>query len=417
MAYRSAPFTQRPNRRTVVTGAGLITAHGSGWRCNADAVRDGVTSLRQVALFDVSRQRVGTAGEVILPAALPPHFLTPRELGRMERGSRLLLHAAHEALAQSGLTPDKMRTLPTVLGTSAGGMTLGEDFFRHTADPTASRRGQATRAGYYQSASQAGLLSRGLGVGGPATLIANACASGANAIAHGFSLVRHGAADAVLCGGYDALSHLVFAGFDALKALSATGARPFDAHRDGLALGEGAGLLVLETLESARSRGANILAEISGSGAATDLHHLTQPHPEGDAALTSMTAACRMAGLEPQDIDYLNAHGTGTPLNDAAEARAIQRWAGESGTRCAVSSTKGGMGHLLGGAGAVEAVICLMVLREGFLPPCIGVETPDPACTFDLVCAPRRAVSRATLTNSFGFGGSNATLLFRQESD
>ena len=412
MAYRSTSCSSPP-RRVVVTGAGVITAHGTGWRVNADAFRNGTSSLRPVTLFDVSRQRVTTAGEVQLPENLPPHHLTARQSSRMERGSRLLIHAASEALRQSGGSGGP---LPCVLGTSAGGMALGEDFFRHSVGPAFRQRGQATRAVCYQAQSQVGLMQQALGLTGPVTVISNACASGANAIAHAASLVRRGSATTVLCGGYDALCLLVFAGFDTLKALSPTTARPFDAHRDGLALGEGAGMMVVESLASAQARGAVILAEIAGTGGGTDLHHLTQPHPEGHAALASMTAACRMAGLRPHDIDYLNSHGTGTPLNDAAEACAIQRWAGEHVRDIRVSSTKGGIGHLLGGAGAVEAVICLMALREGFLPPCVGVETPDPVCCFDLIRQPRQAELRSALTNSFGFGGSNATLIFRQPS-
>jgi 3-oxoacyl-[acyl-carrier-protein] synthase II len=296
-------------------------------------------------------------------------------------------------------------------------MALGEAFYRQAQAVPPARRGQASRAVYYQASQQAAVMQRALGIDGPVTLISNACASGANAIAHAASLVRRGEAPAVLCGGYDALCQLVFAGFDTLKALSPTVARPFDAHRDGLALGEGAGMLLVESLDHARSRGAEILAEIAGSGAGTDLHHLTQPHPRGDAAFASMSAACAMAGLCPDEIDYINSHGTGTPLNDVAEALAIQRWAGDAVSRIRVSSTKGGIGHLLGGAGAVEAVICLMALRGGFLPPCVHVETADPACTFDLILEPRDAVLRSALTNSFGFGGSNATLIFRQPPD
>ena len=413
MAYRSAQETFSPRHRVVVTGAGILTAHGNGWQVNAEAFRTGRVSLRPVTLFDVSRQRVSIAGEVQLPV-LPPHHLGPRDLQRMERGTQLLIHAASGALVSSGLI---LTELPCVLGTSAGGMALGEAFYQQAHQTPASRRGQAGRAIYYQSQQQAALMQRALGITGPALIISNACASGANAIAHAASLVRRGEAPAVLCGGYDALCQLVFAGFDTLKALSPTVARPFDAHRDGLALGEGAGLLVLESLEQARARGAVVLAEIPGCGASMDLHHLTQPHPQGDAALASMSAACAMAGLRPDEISYINSHGTGTPLNDIAEALAIQRWAGDAVSRIRVSSTKGGIGHLLGGAGAVEAVVCLMALRGGFLPPCVNVETPDPACTFDLIREPRAAVLRTALTNSFGFGGSNATLIFGQPPD
>jgi len=207
---------------------------------------------------------------------------------------------------------------------------------------------------------------------------------------------------------------LVFAGFDSLQALTTGVPRPFDARRDGLALGEGAGVMALESLASAEARGAVVLAEITGYGVATDLHHLTQPHPNGDAALRSMQRACAQAGVGPGDIDYVNSHGTGTPLNDVAEAQAIRRWCELGGSDPAlmqVSSTKGAVGHLLGGAGAVEAVICLLAMRGGFVPPSVSVREPDPAVVFDLVRAPRQADVRRALTNSFGFGGSNATLI------
>jgi 3-oxoacyl-[acyl-carrier-protein] synthase II len=204
----------------------------------------------------------------------------------------------------------------------------------------------------------------------------------------------------------------VFAGFDSLQALTTTQPRPFDACRDGLALGEGAAVLFLETLERACCRRAPILGIIEGYGTANDLHHLTQPHPEGDAALEAMQSACRQAGVKPEDIDYVNAHGTGTPLNDAAETRAILRWAGSRAATLAVSSTKASIGHLLGAAGAVEAVVCLMSLCEQWLPPTTVIREPDPLCTFDLVREPRRSPVRRVLTNSFGFGGANASLVF-----
>jgi 3-oxoacyl-[acyl-carrier-protein] synthase II len=220
----------------------------------------------------------------------------------------------------------------------------------------------------------------------------------------------------VLTGGYDALSQLVFAGFDSLQALSTTQCRPFDANRDGLALGEGAAVLTLETFEHAQKRGAKILGEIVGYGASLDVHHLTQPHPEGDAALASMNAATQIAGLSPGDIGYVNAHGTGTALNDSAEANAIRRWAGARAGTLHVSSTKSSIGHLLGAAGAVEAVICLMALQEEWLPPTSTLSTPDPLCNFPLVQEPTHAKLDHVLSNSFGFGGANASLIFRRVS-
>ncbi|RYD28019.1 MAG: beta-ketoacyl-[acyl-carrier-protein] synthase family protein [Verrucomicrobiaceae bacterium] len=422
MAYRSGDNPPAVPHRVVVTGAGIVTAHGCGWQANADAVREGRVSLKPVTLFDVTRQRVATAGQVDLPANLPPHRLPTRIVGRLDRGSHLLLHALHETLTSAGWTAgkggkdekDTLLPVPLCLGTSAGAMTLGEEFHRRTLTHPESRGGQTTRALFYQTHTQSVLAARAFGITGPVTLLSNACASGANAIGHAFQLLRRGQAPRALAGGYDALCHLVFAGFDSLKALSTTRPRPFDSARDGLALGEGAALLALETLEHATARGARILAEVTGYGASTDLHHLTQPDPEGGAAFDSMTQACRMAGMGAEGIDYLNSHGTGTPLNDSAEGRAIQRWAGEHVGRIAVSSTKGGMGHLLGGAGAVEAVISLMALHGDFLPPNVAVDAADAVCTFALVQKPEARALRAVLTNSFGFGGSNATLVFQK---
>ena len=258
------------------------------------------------------------------------------------------------------------------------------------------------------------MVAEALRFQGPITILSNACASGSNAIGHAWELLRRGRTSRVLAGGYDALSQLVFAGFDSLQALSPTTCRPFDARRDGLALGEGAGLLSLETLESAGQRNAVILGELLGYGTSFDSHHLTQPQPQGDAALAAMSLACETARVLPEDIDYINAHGTGTPLNDSAEALAIGRWAGARAASLPVSSTKAGIGHLLGGAGAVEAVISLMTLREQWLPPETAFETPDPACRFPVVSQPRDAKVRVVLSNSFGFGGVNATLILRR---
>jgi 3-oxoacyl-[acyl-carrier-protein] synthase II len=404
--------SSREPRRVVVTGAGIVTALGLGWRVNADGFRQGRRAFRPVSLFDVSRQRAKVAGEVDLPEGLPPTRLGPRAVRRLNRASRQLLWAAAEAWQQAGWTPSE--DLPQVLGTTSCGMDCGENYYRRSIAAPFSQRGQATRGLCYQAQRQALDVAEAFGFRGPISIIANACASGSNAIGHAWELVRQGAADRVFTGGYDALSHLVYAGFDSLQALSPTTCRPFDARRDGLALGEGAAVLALESLDSAQRRGASILGEIIGYGAATDCHHLTQPHPEGAAALASMQEACARAGIGPEAVGYLNAHGTGTPLNDAAEARAIQHWAGAHAARLSVSSTKSSVGHLLGAAGAVEAVVCLMVLREQWLPPQQGVETVDPACPFPLVRAAREAKVDIALSNSFGFGGANATLALRR---
>lgn len=291
---------------------------------------------------------------------------------------------------------------------------MGEAYYRQAIGQPRQRRGQLNRVIQYQVQRQALDLTRAFGFTGPITIIANACASGTNAIGHAWSLLRQGRVERVLTGGYDALSQLVFAGFDSLQALSPTLCRPFDSHRDGLALGEGAAVLTLETLDHARRRGVEILGELAGYGAATDAHHLTQPHPDGDAALAAMRKACEAAGMRPEQINYVNAHGTGTPLNDSAEAAAINRWAGESVGTLAVSSTKSSIGHLLGAAGAVEAVVCLMALREQWLPPTTALREPDPACRFRVIHQPADAHLESALSNSFGFGGANATLILRR---
>jgi len=409
------PFAKSANPpRIVITGAGIITALGIGWKPNAEGFRAGKTAMRPITLFDASRQRVKTAAEVDLPEALPPTRLTARQLRRMDRATELLLLAAHEAWQQSGWQPSE--NLPLVLGTTSGGMSLGEAYYRQAIQTPKDGRQQATRVQHYQAQRQALDVADAFGFNGPITLIANACASGANSIGHAWDLLRRGHAERVLTGGYDALSQMVFAGFDSLQALSPTQCRPFDARRDGLALGEGAAILALETLDSAKKRNAEILGEIVGYGAATDAHHLTQPHPNGDAALASMSAACAAAKLAPDMISYINAHGTGTPLNDAAEAAAINRWAGGYAKSIPVSSTKSSIGHLLGGAGSVEAIICLMALREQWLPPTSTLQTLEPACTFPVVTKPTDAKVEYALTNSFGFGGANATLILRRWS-
>jgi len=422
-----------------------VTALGNTWDSNVAGFKEGSSAFREVQGFDVSRQRVKVAAEVTLPgdfnqgenytktfALSPPELLrltearsrarvfdprrnpvrgevSGREESRTDRGGRMLLCAGKECLDQAGWPSGTEAA--TILGTTSGGMPLGQDYYRIAVDGSSKRRGQAQRSVHYHAQRQVALLKQARGLVGPSLVVANACASGANAIGLAWQMVRFGHAERAVCGGYDALCQLVFAGFDSIQALSPTVCRPFDLHRDGLALGEGAAVFALETLEGAKSRGAQILGEICGYAAATDCHHLTQPHPQGLAAWDTMRRACEAAGLSATDIQYVNAHGTGTLLNDASEAEAINRWAGENAASLRVSSTKASVGHLLGAAGAVETAVCLMALRGQWVPPTRTCTTRDPIGRFRFVTEPERACLRHVLTNSFGFGGANASLV------
>jgi 3-oxoacyl-[acyl-carrier-protein] synthase II len=411
MLFPAKPSPQKP-ARVVVTGAGIVTALGSGWKPNAEGFRAGRTAFRPVSLFDVSRQRAKTAAEATLPSALPPTHLNSRRLNRLDRAGKMLLLAAHEAWQQAGW--ESSENLPFVLGTTGGGMLFGEDYFRRALKQPYEHRGQAVRAICYQPQVQARMILDALDFSGPIITVSNACASGSNAVGHAWEKVRSGQAERALTGGFDSLSEMVFSGFDSLQALSTTVCRPFDARRDGLALGEGAAIIALETVESAQRRGAIILGEVIGYASSIDQHHLTQPHPQGNTTQAVMKSACASAGVRPDEIDYINAHGTGTLLNDSSEAAAISEWAGSHAAKLPVSSTKANIGHLLGAAGAVEAVVCLMVLREQWLPPEIAFETPDPACKFPVVHKPQDSKVNVALSNSFGFGGVNASLIFRR---
>jgi 3-oxoacyl-[acyl-carrier-protein] synthase II len=400
--------------RVAITGIGIITALGRGWKKNSEGFREGRCAIKPLTLFDVSRQRskLGAAAEI--PEELPKSKLTEKHANRMDRAAKLLLFAAHEAWTQSGWQPSE--NLPLVLGTTSGGMMFGERYLRQTLDTPHSQHNQPRRIIHYNAQRQALDVCDALGFQGPISILANACASGANALGQAFELIRGGVVERAFAGGYDALCQLTFAGFDSLQALSPTGCRPFDAQRDGLNLGEGAAMLTLESFDHAKKRGAEILGELIGYGAVTDTHHLTQPHPLGDAACAAMTAACESARITPQDVDYVNAHGTATPQNDATEALAINRWAGERATSLPVSSTKASIGHLLGAAGAVEAAITVMALREQWLPPQRNPGHTDPACRFGVVREPEEAKLNVALSNSFGFGGANATLALRRWS-
>ncbi len=403
-----------PNRqRLLITGAGIVSPLGLGWQSNQASFAADRTAFSPVTLFDVSERIAKTAGFTELPEERLYRTLSTRQESRVDRGSKMLLLALREALQQAKLT-DLKGVDAMVIGTSAGAMSLGERYCRRVRESSKRQAGQLTLVENYQSQRQMTTIAAELGWHGPVLLVSNACASGANAVGMAMELIRSGRAKRVIAGGYDAVSELVFAGFDSLRALAPSGIpRPFDAQRDGLALGEGAGVLIVESEEAAAERKATAIAETCGYHTATDLHHLTQPDPEGKAAITTMTEACRMAGVQPQEVNYINSHGTGTPFNDAAEGAAIRAWAGDAVSRVAVSSTKSAMGHLLGGAGAVEAVICVMALAGQWLPASLNIRELDPVAVFDVVRSFRPTKFNVALTNSFGFGGTNATLVMK----
>lgn len=371
------------------------------------------TAFRPVDLFDTTGFIAKTAGLVDLPQENLFHRMPAHKLPFIDRGTRMMLMAIQEALRQSGR--ESMEGIDAmVIGTSAGAMPLGEAYFENARQENGRVPSQLSRVEHYQPQRQMSSIAAEYDWRGPIIIVSNACASGANAIGWAADMIRSGRARRVLAGGYDALARLVFAGFDSLHALAPSGIpRPFDAQRDGLALGEGAAVMLLEAEEVRQSPA---LGNVSGYATATDLHHLTQPDPEGKAAIRTMTAACAQAGVSPAQIGYINSHGTGTPFNDVAEASAISAWAGDAVAGIPVSSTKSAMGHLLGGAGAVEAVICLMALQGQWLPGSLNVREVDPAVRFDLVRQFRRSALDYALTNSFGFGGTNATLVLQRRS-
>lgn len=391
-----------PRRRVAITALGVVSPLGFGAAETEEALRSGRDCVTPVGAerFDVSRCRAKTAGQVgELPVAE-----CRLAIDRLHPASRMMIAAVRElAEADAGFQPEL-----AVIGTTSGGMSFGEAFFRAELEKRRARDRAAWLANYMpQKAVLDAQTAAGFSC--PIQIIANACASGTNAIGHAFQLVRSGQNERVLCGGYDAISELVFVGFDSLQASTPEKTRPFDKNRTGLVLGEGAALFALEEWESAQRRGAPILAEVAGYGLSTDNHHLTQPHPSGIGPRLAMERALSDAQRAPAEIDYINAHGTATIFNDATEGLAISQLFGE---RVPVSSTKSMMGHSLGAAGAIEAAFSVLALRGQFLPPNINYAEPDSAWSLDIVAnESREAALRCVLSNSFGFGGTNASII------
>ena len=405
----SSSARQSPNpARVAVVAAGVVSPLGCGLAETSSALREGRDCVTPVTSFEVDRCRCKTAGQVSDFRLGKARDLSSHP-ERLHRVAQMMILALQEALAQSeGFQPEL-----TVVGTTSGGMTFGEAYYRALNDKASARHAASLIANYTPQKPVMD-AQEAFGITAPCQVIANACASGTNAIGHAFECVRSGRYHRVLAGGYDAISELVFVGFDSLQASTPELCRPFDNERTGMVLGEGAAVLFLENFDAAQARGARILAEVVGYGISTDNHHLTQPNPSGSGARQAMESALRSAAIGPSEIDYINAHGTATPFNDAAEGKAIA----ELFNGVPVSSTKGMMGHSLGAAGAIEAVFSVLALQGQFLPPNINFRKGDGDLDLNVIANQAQTGQvRTVLSNSFGFGGTNASIILRACSE
>jgi 3-oxoacyl-[acyl-carrier-protein] synthase II len=396
-------------RKVVITGAGMITALGVGKDRNWAAISSGASGIREIRSFDTSGYRGKMGGEAREFSGTPVRKLKKT---RLDRATHLLLHATREAVEEAGLdrTIKDLNVLVSA-GTTLGGMLSGQKFHLEAIERGLDKARLSLVADYL-APSQIINLFEELDLSGDFLIFSNACASGVNAVGHAFNAIKKGEYDVAICGGYDTMSEFTFAGFSSLMALSPTLCRPFDNGRDGLVLGEGAGILVLEELGHAHRRGACVLGEIAGYGESSDAYHATAPEPAGKGASRAIREAWQAAG-RPQ-VDYINAHGTGTKANDSMETRALVAALGEDARSVPVSSTKPMIGHLLGGAGAVETIISLLAIIHQTLPPSLNYETPDPECRLNIVTRPAPHAIKTALSNSFGFGGSNAAVLLKE---
>lgn len=410
-------------RRVVVTGVGLITAVGNDVSSNWEALLSGVSGAATIASFDPSELHVRFACEV--KDFDPSQYMDRKEVKRTDRFTQFALAATSQAMKMAGYGNERPDVEPdrfgVITGSGIGGIGTLEEQHRVMLEKGPSRVSPFFVPMFIADIAP-GLISMKYGAKGPNYTTVSACASSAHAVGNAFWLIRNGIVDVMITGGAEStVTPLTMAGFASMKALSSrndspeTASRPFDAGRDGFVLGEGCGMLVLEEAEAAKARGARILAEIVGFGQTADAHHITAPAPEGDGARRAMRLALQDAGVEATEVDYINAHGTSTPLNDRAETQAIKDLLGEHAYEIVVSSTKSMTGHTLGAAGGVESVICTLVVSEGKIPPTINFSERDPTC--DLNYAHNKSIERPVglaLTNSFGFGGHNVCLAIKR---
>ncbi len=403
---------------------GLISPVGNDRESTWKALLEGHSGISRIESFDPTLFSCRIAGEI--KHFDPARFIEKKEIKKMGRFIQLAIAALEDAMAQSALktNPENEERVGVYVGSGIGGFEVVEREHK-----TLLEHGPRRLSPFFIPALivnlAAGYISIRTGAKGPNLATSTACTTSAHSIGESFRMIRYGDADAMICGGTEAcITPLGIGGFAAMRALShrndepTRASRPFDKDRDGFIVGEGAGILILEELEFARARGARILAELVGYGMSGDAHHVTAPPEDGDGAYRVMRNAIRDAGLRPEDIDYINAHGTSTELGDRAETVAIKRAFGEHAYRLAVSSTKSMTGHLLGGAGGLEAGITICALQDQIAPPTINYETPDPNCDLDYIPnTARRMKIEYALSNSFGFGGTNGALIFKRFTD
>lgn len=406
-------------QRVVVTGLGTVSPIGNNVAAFWDSMRHDKGGIAPITKFDHSGSSVSVAGEV--KDFDPSPVLDRRETQRMDFFSQYAVVASVEAVEDSGYQiEDNAHRVGVLVSSGIGGLIEIEKGIRKMIEKGAKRIPPLfvpLTIGNMAS----GNISMKLGIKGPSLDIVTACASATNSIGEAFLKIKTGLLDACLAGGAEAtICEIGIGGFAALTALStnqdpATASRPFDKDRDGFVMGEGAGVLFLESLESAQARGAHIYAELVGYGANSDAYHMTAPTPDGSGAGECIKQALAMAGLSAEDVDYINAHGTSTPTNDKGETQAIKYALGDAAYKVAVSSSKGHFGHLLGGAGGVEAIVCVKALEEGFVPATLGLENPEEGCDLDYVPGHGREQDiQVALSNSLGFGGHNAVLAFKR---
>lgn len=407
--------------RVVVTGIGLVTPVGLNSESTWNSLVEGRSGIDYISLFDAEGYESRIAGEVDNFDASAA--LGRKEAKRLDRFSQFACVAALEALEHANLNMEKEDAdrVGVLIGSGVGGIITISDQHKILLK-RGPKRVSPFLVPMMLGDMASGQVSMMIGAKGPNFSTVSACATGADSIGEALEMIRRGRADVVIAGGTEAaICEIGVAGFNSCMALSTRNedpqgaSRPFDSDRDGFVLGEGAGLLVLESLEHAEERGANILAEMSGYGASSDAHHVTQPHPDGEGAARAMKWAIEDAGITPDKVDYINAHGTSTPLNDKYETIAMKRMYGDHAYNLAISSTKSMTGHLLGAAGAIEAAFTVLAIKNDIVPPTINIENPDPDCDLNYIpnTAKKQPVNVA-MSNSLGFGGHNASLVFER---